>query len=379
MKLFFCLIFPLSILGQNLAPNGDFEEYNHCPSFLGSVKSYNIHTPWGILVHWQANPPDCTPDYFNVCGKPKFRVPKNICGEMPASSGKGYVGMILRIGDIGGQSLHINDLLYREHITAKLTQPLQKNYEYVVQFKVALSEYANYAISHIGALFTQEHIIIQENKLYEPQILYNQEVVKDKKQWVTICDTFVAKGNEAYITIGNFDNFSTKKIQKITDDTRHSKKFNYNRAYYFLDDISVTFTGEIRDTLTPIANQPIFSEFGDLKKNQIIVLKNVFFDFDKADLLPASFVELDKLKNLMYNYPDLKIEIRGHTDSIGTEVKNQLLSDNRAKSVVNYLQQKGVSGSKLFYKGFGENNPIDDNGTEKGRANNRRVEFLIKE
>jgi outer membrane protein OmpA-like peptidoglycan-associated protein len=73
----------------------------------------------------------------------------------------------------------------------------------------------------------------------------------------------------------------------------------------------------------------------------------------------------------------MKIEIGGHTDSKGTKEYNQRLSENRAKSVVNYLINNGINEKRLKYKGYGESTPIDDNNTESGRINNRRVEFKI--
>lgn len=108
-----------------------------------------------------------------------------------------------------------------------------------------------------------------------------------------------------------------------------------------------------------------------------IVLKNVFFDYNKATLKPESFIELDRVVKLLNDNPSMRIELSGHTDATGTDTYNQKLSEDRAKSCVDYLISKGIAPSRLEYKGYGESKPIDTNDTEAGRANNRRTEFKI--
>ena len=108
-----------------------------------------------------------------------------------------------------------------------------------------------------------------------------------------------------------------------------------------------------------------------------IVLKNIFFDTDKFDLKSESTVELQKLIDLLTINPKLKIEISGHTDNQGAKTYNQTLSQNRAKSVYDYLISKGIPASRLSYKGYGDTIPIADNNTEEGRRLNRRTEFKV--
>lgn len=108
-----------------------------------------------------------------------------------------------------------------------------------------------------------------------------------------------------------------------------------------------------------------------------IVLKNIFFDFDKATLRKESFNELENLTKLLNDVPSLKIEISGHTDGKGSAAYNLTLSDNRAKAVVDYLVGKGISKDRLVAKGYGLTRPIATNDTEEGRQLNRRTEFEI--
>ncbi len=107
------------------------------------------------------------------------------------------------------------------------------------------------------------------------------------------------------------------------------------------------------------------------------VLRNVFFDVDKFDLKPESKTELDKLIQLLKANPRMKIEVGGHTDNTGVKQKNIELSNNRAKSVANYLVANGIEANRLTYKGYADTQPIADNKTEVGRRQNRRTEFKI--
>jgi outer membrane protein OmpA-like peptidoglycan-associated protein len=103
----------------------------------------------------------------------------------------------------------------------------------------------------------------------------------------------------------------------------------------------------------------------------------VLFGFDKSNLSTDATINLDKLVKVLNAYPETNIEVQGHTDSKGTEAYNQTLSEKRAKTVTDYLALNGIAASRMTIKGFGETAPKYDNDTEEGRAQNRRVEFLI--
>lgn len=103
----------------------------------------------------------------------------------------------------------------------------------------------------------------------------------------------------------------------------------------------------------------------------------VLFGFDQSDLSADARSNLDKLVKVLNAYPDTDIEVQGHTDSRGSEIYNQNLSEKRAKAVSDYLTSKEITATRVITKGFGETLPEYDNETEEGRAQNRRVEFLI--
>ncbi len=108
-------------------------------------------------------------------------------------------------------------------------------------------------------------------------------------------------------------------------------------------------------------------------------LDNVQFAFDRAELLPGYEKELDKLVDLMTDFPFLRVEIEGHTDDQGSDDYNLKLSDARAKAVVDYLLKKKVEKERLSWKGYGESRPLAPNDGEANRAINRRVEFRVIE
>jgi outer membrane protein OmpA-like peptidoglycan-associated protein len=104
---------------------------------------------------------------------------------------------------------------------------------------------------------------------------------------------------------------------------------------------------------------------------------NVLFGFDESSLNSEAKSSLDKLVKVLNAYPDTDIEIQGHTDSKGTAAYNRNLSRQRASVVSNYLVAKNITSSRVNVVGYGEGTPKYSNATESGRAQNRRVEFLI--
>jgi outer membrane protein OmpA-like peptidoglycan-associated protein/tetratricopeptide (TPR) repeat protein len=108
-----------------------------------------------------------------------------------------------------------------------------------------------------------------------------------------------------------------------------------------------------------------------------VILNNIFFDTNKFDLKPESIGELQKLIDFMKLNPSLHIELSGHTDNVGNDDINQTLSENRAKSVYQYLITNKIDASRLVYKGYGKTQPIAPNDSEEGRHKNRRTEFKI--
>jgi outer membrane protein OmpA-like peptidoglycan-associated protein/tetratricopeptide (TPR) repeat protein len=183
-------------------------------------------------------------------------------------------------------------------------------------------------------------------------------------------------------TIELIDNSTAKVLMKIQTDeigdyfitlpTGKDYTFSVNRTGYLYYTEQYSLTNLYADSTY---KKDIALE--SISLNKVVTFNNIQFQNNAYELLPISLIELDKLYQILIDNPNLKVEIYGHTDNIGKASDNLVLSTNRAKSVVAYLIQKGISSKRLSYKGFGITKPIADNTTEAGRAKNRRTEFLI--
>jgi outer membrane protein OmpA-like peptidoglycan-associated protein len=108
------------------------------------------------------------------------------------------------------------------------------------------------------------------------------------------------------------------------------------------------------------------------------ILRNIYFDFDKATFKTESYTELNKLEAMLSQSQNTVIEIAGHTDAVGTKTYNKYLSLKRAQAVKDYLTKKGISTKRIKAVGYGKSKPLASNDDEHGgRELNRRVEFKV--
>lgn len=110
---------------------------------------------------------------------------------------------------------------------------------------------------------------------------------------------------------------------------------------------------------------------------KVLALNGVTFEFDSTRLRPDALTILDNASEILKKYPDMQVEVAGHTDSQGSEAYNLKLSDGRAASVREYFVSKGIPDSQITSKGYGEAEPVADNATDEGRERNRRVELRV--
>jgi outer membrane protein OmpA-like peptidoglycan-associated protein len=118
-------------------------------------------------------------------------------------------------------------------------------------------------------------------------------------------------------------------------------------------------------------------ETRDSARGLIVNMSDVLFDFNKYTLRPGAREKLAKISGIVLAHPGLKLEVEGHTDSVGSDEYNQKLSDNRADSVRSYLVSQGVKSESIAARGFGESRPVADNNNAAGRQQNRRVELVV--
>lgn len=132
---------------------------------------------------------------------------------------------------------------------------------------------------------------------------------------------------------------------------------------------------QMRERLRQQLNQVLQTR--ETARGLIVNMPDVLFDFNKYTLKPEAREKLAKVSGILLAYPDLKVQVEGYTDSIGSDEYNQKLSQERADSVRDYLVQQNVSDNNVTAEGFGKSNPVADNATASGRAQNRRVELVV--
>jgi outer membrane protein OmpA-like peptidoglycan-associated protein/Tol biopolymer transport system component len=216
--------------------------------------------------------------------------------------------------------------------------------------------------------------------------LYTFELRSDVKPIKTLWvkgKVFDQKTKNGLPSAVELTDLATKElISKVqTDETGHylitlpvgkDYAFNVNRKGYLF------FSGNFPlGQKSPDSTYNIDIALQPLEANATIVLRNIFFDVNKYELKSESQVELDNVVKLMKENPTLKIQINGHTDNVGKAADNLSLSNNRAKAVVEYITTKGVEAARLSFQGFGATQPVADNASEEGKAQNRRTELKV--
>jgi outer membrane protein OmpA-like peptidoglycan-associated protein len=189
--------------------------------------------------------------------------------------------------------------------------------------------------------------------------------------WLTLSKIFTAKGNESVFVISGG---STQDYLKIINANPGkfciSPSQNSFKLMYFIDNISLTAIDSESDSLISV-------HLDSLNIGQSIILQNIYFDFDKYVLLKESFPFLDKIAAYLKEKANVRILVSGHTDNVGTIEYNYELSNKRAKSIVDYLMNKGITQDRLQSAGLGSRFPVDSNDTDEGRHKNRRIEIKI--
>lgn len=360
-----CLSF--LIQAQNLVENGSFEDFNTCPNDYSQL----YYEPFVKL--W-TSPNAGTPDYFNACSQ-KCGVPLNWVGSAEAYHGNAYMGIIACM-----QQFDPHQIAYREYIRIKLTDTLQAGNKYYASMQIRLALSCNISCNGIGMYFSDMDLNSPRkiNYPFEPQIVYsNNQIIDNKNNWVQLCGTFTANGDEIYLIIGNF--LSNQKMQyKQLDENLIQTQSISPMAYYLIDDVKVFEYNDSLIVACGSAPEKKVKPFeGKLERDEKLILKNLHFETDKAIILENSYFELNKLVYALKKNTTLKIKINGHTDNTGGQQYNQELSEKRALSVRNYLLQKGISNLRMSVNGFGDTQPISDNNSVEGKQLNRRVEIEV--
>lgn len=358
----FISLFPISANAQNLIRNPSFETLINCPVTLGNFND--------DVKDWET-PTMGSTDYFNGCSQ-AMGTPKNFNGEQPADFGVGYVGLYFYAPED-----------YREYIQARLNVTLRKGERYKVSFYVSLAERSDFAIKEFGIQFAENPVKVESRKVLSRmhlskvsgdvsnyfEIKYS-DFYSDKEDWVLVEKEFVAKGTENYMIIGNFKN--NKRTQKFK-----TKRNSTQGSYYYLDMVSLESTSNLDLIVRNVESDSLTKSENSFEVDKTNTFKNVLFDFDAYELLSSAEKELNQIQKHLSRNPNLKIKISGHTDAIGSNIYNKVLSKKRAKAVSQYLIDSGISKDRISSLGYGSDKPVSENKTDEGRGKNRRVEFVI--
>lgn len=183
-------------------------------------------------------------------------------------------------------------------------------------------------------------------------------------------------GNVIYEDISTGEELGSVKSDEETGEyklilpkgTKYGIRGEANGFYAVNENLDLTGLENYKQVTVDLKMVPIL-------KGEIANINNIFFDFAKYDLKSESFLELDRIIKMLKDYPDVNLQISGHTDIVGTDQRNQKLSENRAKSVVDYLTSKGIDSKRLKSVGYGATMPVVPNDSDFNRAKNRRVEL----
>jgi hypothetical protein len=352
------------VTGANLVPNPSFEQTRACPKeadYIGGVVSWNLFPNFSAdYFHRCANGYQ-TPDYqmrFPMETIVNFSVPHNIFGYQEARTGDAYAGI---------------SFCY-EALSVKLLRPLDKDSLYKVEFFVNLSDSSNVGTRYFGIYLSETSIRTETDFRMQiagfildepPQIMNPRErYLTDTANWVPVSGIYKAKGGEQYIAVGGFYPYHDTLVQVLHPHRalKHFYRSNEKQlGYYFIDDVSIV----------------PYSVHWEPELGKPYIL-DIYFDFDKSELLQESYFELNKLVDYLQKHPDCKVTITGHTDNFGSENYNLPLSSDRAKAVADYLVANGTDNNRVRFKGLGSTRSIADNETKEGRDKNRRVEFILE-
>jgi OOP family OmpA-OmpF porin len=342
---FISILFSSILFSQNYVIN---------PSFENATIPTNI-SQFGYAYGWNS-PTFGTPDLFSLLSKRKnSKIPNNYCGFQDTIDGRNYAGIITYLGK--GNRLV-------EFIQGELNKEMLKGVTYKIEFDYSLAESSSVASNTLGAYLSTKEYYPNDN--FPKKIDYSV-FINDKKKlsiqsdWSRFSENYKAKGSEKFIIIGQIEN------AKNDVDTGYS--------YYYIDNVSVTMVD------SNISNSSlVIDSIEPIKMNQSIVINNIYFESNSSSLKEESNNVLDSLYQqlLQFNNSEYEIEISGHTDNIGKEEDNLILSELRAQAVASYLINKGINREIIKHIGYGSSSPIARNDSEKEREMNRRVELIIR-
>jgi outer membrane protein OmpA-like peptidoglycan-associated protein len=368
----------------NYVQNPSFETVAGKQKKLGNIDKA---TGWGSATGTAA-------DLF-VGGEkiPDLSAPSNLYGKQDAKDGGNYAGIV---------AYSYNNKLPRTYIYSELNKELKKGSRYCVKFYVVLAEASKYYCNNVGALFTKEPVDASASQVLNTGktggvVLHSNNKMEDFNSnfdWKQVCGTYVAKGNEKYIVIGNFSDEADTEWEK--NNIKNSDYTPVIAAYYYIDNISVEALENGEECECMVAEKEVYSKTlykysptidEKMTINQQIEVQRAFYTFGQSEITSEQSPALDFIIEKMKANSSIKLEIQGHSDtmedSIGVykpEYAN--MATNRINAAINYLTTNGIDESRIISMPMDSTEPSEeifvDDSEDMKMAKSRRLTFKVR-
>lgn len=354
--LFLLFLYQGLVFGQNLVPNGSFEEFKKCP---------NAISQFGYVFDWKGVGSNATPDLYSYCSHyTNASHPESNRVRVKPKDGQSYAGLVIFVKEKED---------YREYIGVKLYSKLIKDSTYTFRISLAVPIKSTILNHNFDIVFTNKLLFSKTNQgiILKPSFRLKIDTLRIDRQWETFEFDFKAKGDERFLQIGNF-----KKKDANWNFIENRKKTNRKDdifAYLLIDDIQLFL--KYPKVVEPMKTEETIVEKQNPKKT--FVFDDLKFKTNSYELLYTNLYRLDSLADYLIENESIHFIIEGHTDNQGDFEKNKILSLDRANTVAEYLIYKGISSYRIITIGLGSTKPIAENDSESGRLANRRVEITF--
>lgn len=350
-------------LGQNLVPNGSFEELHHLPVKDNPRNGYEFeprsgNIPFTANLNYWVNATNTTPDLrITDPDRSKDCIRQHlVCDE--ARTGLNSAGIITYMRNDQTST-------YREYIQVELREKLKPGKLTHVEFWAKSEREAKLVSNNLGVHFSMKKITDQTLEVLrvEPQINFTSLINPDGREWSRIRMEFSPEKPYQYLILGNF--FSNENTLVADSPGFRANPRIHPYAYYLIDDVRVW-----QDTYPEAESVSVIAKS--------FSLKNLQFDYDEAIIRTSAYEDLDSICLILRNNPAYQLKIYGHTDQRGSEDYNLSLSQARADAVLSYLAEKGVAPERMTALGLGKSRLLNTAESEQAFQDNRRVEFVLQ-
>tara|TARA_Y100001978_G_C23702869_1_gene442425 strand:+ start:2887 stop:4125 length:1239 start_codon:yes stop_codon:yes gene_type:complete len=354
-----------------------------------------------LLDNGVFSPTENSADLFRKGAGDIVGVPTNAFGseESDVDGGKTYAGIVAYRP---GRESSLRSYITIPFLKGKGNTSLSKGLKYCVQFKVSLAESSKYACNNIGAYFTKEAPSSKSGIINAPENLIrgkNNRIHQGFFGWDEICQIYTAKGDEKFITIGNFDKNDNTRFMPVKKP-KTSEVESMKHAYYYVDNVTVKQIDDDEEcqcaVMSQMANIEKYSTLIYTKAIHIeesmsvgerVAAQELFFGFGKKDFTPNSKESLKFILGILKSNPNATIEVHGHSDTQeeGLGSSKEEFNDMgmvRANYVKRYFLANGVDESRIAVKSHRDTEKsreiaegVDDD--ELKAAKSRRVEFKL--